>query len=245
MSGKLKPFFKEDLAPIKRIKALTAWRSAVPVAERVETHNTHCSLVYKVVLDALQKFEFLASSKKEQVQLDEALETIDAFYWMMEDVREKVQKKWQAKSITNMIVQMLDYDNVHPLRVKGVVVLLKFLDILCGGDQFATGNTAESEWSQALLKAVGSCVNFGPCAKFFSEKVKSALEVNSARFLDGFSYAKRTMPQTEEETIQLFKTVLDFVKESQNFDFWINTLYEYLFPQLYPFAYDKDSMISK
>jgi hypothetical protein len=241
-SSKLKTFFKEDAAALKRLKCVITWKSSVQPHERTEFHELYCALIYKLVLDVLQKYDFAYLSKRESVNMEEACEVVDVFYQMMEDIRDKLQRRWQARSIANMIVQMIDYDNVHAIREKGIVILLKFLDILNANPAQAS---ADKEGNTALLKAFGSCVNFLPCAHFFSEKVKTALEVDAIRFTDGFSFAKRGAPQTESETIQLLRVVLNFIKNASNVDFWAKAIYENLFPQLYPFAYDGVSTISR
>jgi hypothetical protein len=43
--NKLKPFFKEDTPPLKRIKAVTSFYASASPQERIEFHNAHFTQV--------------------------------------------------------------------------------------------------------------------------------------------------------------------------------------------------------
>jgi hypothetical protein len=43
--SKLRPFFKEDTPPLKRIKAVTSFYATATVPERVDFNNQHCTQV--------------------------------------------------------------------------------------------------------------------------------------------------------------------------------------------------------
>jgi predicted transcriptional regulator of viral defense system len=190
-------------------------------------------------LDCLQKFDYVHSSKHEVVPIEDVSEVLDVFKQMIDDIKDRLQKKWQARSIANTILQLLDYENGFVIRGKGTELLLKFLDIL--------NHSIEKEKDQTMTRALAGCVNFLPFCGPFQEKTKTILETYAIRERENISYAKSPTPQTEEESIKLLKIILAFVKDPErvsNFAFWIRMLHENIFIQLYPFGYEENNSFS-
>jgi hypothetical protein len=83
----------------------------------------------------------------------------------MEEIREQLSKKWQMKSLCNLVGQLLHYDNPFVLRSRGLDMLLMLLDLL--------GDNADA----TLVQLLSIAVNFAPfCDRTHDARLLSQLQ---------------------------------------------------------------------
>jgi hypothetical protein len=117
-------------------------------ADAKDFHAQHYSVVYKVILDCLHHFDFVG--KTEAVPIDDIFEVLTVLSRLLPDIQTHLQKRWQARSIGNLIQSLVMYGNRFELRARGLELLLLFMDIL------------HVQCDQSITAILSDVINFGP-----------------------------------------------------------------------------------
>ncbi len=146
-NAKLIKFFKSENPPVKRLKSITSFYADV-FADAKDFHTQHYSSVYKVILDCLHHFDFVG--KTEPVPIEDIFEVLTVLSRLLPDIQSHLQKRWQARSIGNLIQSLVMYGNRFDLRSRGLDILLLFMDIL------------HVQCDHSITAILSDVINFGP-----------------------------------------------------------------------------------
>ncbi len=173
------------------------------------------------------------SSRNDAVAIDAVLDVLSILGQLLTTMQELIHKGWQARSIGNLIRELVMWDNRWEIRRKGVELMLAFCDVLRG----SCDNT--------VLAVFGSLVNYVPfCTErnkllkaFFVTKTLCAKSENfkSENF---FANQSETPPVARQmdESLQVLQMILYKATskhhDQESFDFWFTLLEERIFPHL-------------
>lgn len=225
-------FRKTDNPAMKRAKALMEYLPDSSTLETQEFFRQEYSSVYRVILDALHQFDYKFINENQNVPMTEVINVLKILKKLMTNMENRIRQRWQARSISSLITELVMYDNNFQIRCHGVDLLMTFMDIL--------RDVADN----SVLLIFRHVVNFIPFCNPTKDKLKHWF---SQKQLIGhssvFSFAKRdNLEEVSDEDrcveeAHLLQNVLAFTsrhKRSDHFQFWFNLLKVYIFPILYP-----------
>jgi hypothetical protein len=227
----LNKFYKVDNPAYKRAKALMPFLQEATDTEQQHFFSIHHVATYRVVLDSMHNFDFRFSNN-EAVLSDDVFGTLFILEKLVFYTKDRIRQRWQARSIANLITDLLYYGNDSEMRIKAVNLLLQFMDIM------------RQSCDQAVIKVFACSVNFEPfCERdalslhaFFSSRQLAAQN-------EAFLFARpKVLPHVEQrkaENESILQQLLRFAsadadKDEYRFMFWFDLLKTKIFPNLYP-----------
>lgn len=182
-------------------------------------------------------YSFLRSNFPDNGQeIASAIQVLELLSDLFKDIREQIQKKWQARSICNLINSLISYDNEVLLRTKGLRLLLEFIDIIAMDDP--------EKVNQAMLDSLQYSINLMPFCdtKHVDVSLLNLLKDREARSIDAFRFARKSRDTKKSDTIDMLKILFNFIlspSRTGTFSFWFQTLEQCLFKTLYPHVFDE------
>eukprot|EP00761_Pharyngomonas_kirbyi_P000255 gb/GECH01000255.1/.p1 GENE.gb/GECH01000255.1/~~gb/GECH01000255.1/.p1 ORF type:complete len:1486 (+),score=342.16 gb/GECH01000255.1/:1-4458(+) len=208
----------------KRFSALCRYVDNQGEEEVRNFFSANYSVIYSIYLDYLQKIDHSAKQKKKYIENKEITNLTNILRTLFKHNNNIIRGKWQLKSITHELENLLEFQNSHTVRKLGFELLLQFVDIL--------GNRAD-------LKHIGMVMSVLDFSPFVEGKniVLPTFEGRSASEVELPALPQRqdtSQPQSKEETLDMLGILFNFFKNPQRFPFWWDLFKTRIAVILYP-----------
>lgn len=193
----------------KRFSALCKFVDGQGEEEVRNFFSANYSTIYSIYLDYLQKVDHTAKQKKRSIDTKEVVHLCEILSTLFKHNTTIIRGKWQLKSITHQLENLLEPRNTHAIRKLGFDLLLQFVDIL--------GNRADMKH----LSLVMTVLDFTPFIKDGQNVVLPSFEKRPETEVPSLPQRPETAPSaSKEETLDMIQIMFKFFKNPSRFPFW-------------------------
>jgi hypothetical protein len=238
---KLAKFLDADpsVSTWKRLKSVINFCVDTSPTEINQFFNDNYSTLYNHILDCLHQANNEGTKKSKDDQLTDAdiLEVLNLLGKLLDAVSAKIKLRWQCRSITNVLIELLQHGNKYLVRAKGMQLLLKFIAILT------------TSVDATILNLFAGVINFPLFIE--SNNITATDKTQLENYFSGHTLnnksqytwavealdAQNSLAIRRGDNLKLFDQILSFViniNGPELFSFWLNLLRNSILIVLYP-----------
>ncbi len=215
-SKKLDKFFKQDATSSKRIKSLSLFCKDSSREDVAQLFQTKHRMIYDVVSSALYDLSARSNQK-------EWIEAVEMLGQCLKQLKTQIHQGWQASGFFVILVNLVRWENIYDVRLRGLGLMLRFMDIM------------HDKGNLSSLSILGAAANFTPFIKN-NRKRENARQLRGKDLNRPSEYAfardqPRDLMVQQEESCNLLQVLLNFTRSAipDRFPFWFQFLKKWVF----------------